>query len=611
MAGVMRLSTITNTAYVTTVALSMIAGVAMLMASNSMRTERAAVQQRYVLDKATSGLDHEIFYQSEKAREYVISGNPEYLEDFKAGVINLNDTRAMLGRVEDAGARKEELSTLQTAIDMARTLVNNQQNAIEAYQAGDVETARKMVFSDHYEGELSLIDATITRFQALLDQRTQVEVEHAITRARFWRFMSEVVLAATALMFLCVLYFILKRRILRPVMRLSDVVTRLAAEDYSVEISDFRHMDEIGDMAEAVKIFRENGLERLRLEEKLERDLKLRNLLSRMTHRMQACESKKEVANVVRLFLPVILPGYAGKMYLFEEDDQMMRQACDWLEPKGSAPEFPPGECWSIRRGAPHRQGGNQTDMPCQHMFEPGQLDHVEAFDIATLCVPLTAQREVIGLLYCELPDGVISIEQEHYVFMMAENISLSLANMHLREELHEQATADPLTGLSNRRLMEQRLNTLLYDAHDTGRPVSCIMLDIDNFKMLNDTYGHDMGDQVLKDVAGVLKSHTREDGLAFRYGGEEFVILLPGVEPGDAVRRAEAIRKGVAALHFTFNEAPIKKVTASFGVATTPNHCAGNKLITTADAALYESKEKGRDRVTKAPLGVKEDLVA
>lgn len=607
----MRLSTITNVAYVTTVALSMIAGAAMLMASNSMRAERAAVQQRHVLDKATSGLDREIFYQSEKAREYVISGNSEYLEDFKAGVVNLNDTQAMLSRVTDAGASQEELSTLVTAVDMAKTLVNDQQRAIEAFQAGDIETARKMLFSDHYEGELGLIDSTILRFQSLLDQRTQAEVEESIRRSHFWRVLSEVVLAVTALMFLCVLYFILKRRILRPVVKLSDVVTRLAAEDYTVEMSEFHQMDEIGDMAEAVKVFRENGLERLRLEKKLERDLKLRNLLSRMTHRMQACESKQEVANVVRLFLPVILPGYAGRMYLFDESDTVMRQVCDWLEPVGSAATFAPGDCWAIRRGAPHRQGGDQPDMPCQHMFSPGHVEGELENNVATLCVPLTAQREVIGLLYCEIPEGLISIEEEHYVFMMAENISLSLANMHLREELQEQAMEDALTGLSNRRKMEQRLGTLLYDARETGQPVSCIMLDVDNFKSFNDTYGHEMGDRVLKEVANVLTSHTREDGLAFRYGGEEFVILLPGVEPGDAVRRAESMRKAIAALHFNFNDTPVDKVTASFGVATSPNHCSGNRLIMTADAALYESKEQGRNRVTKALLSANEGMVA
>ena len=610
----MRLSTITHTAYVTTVVLSMITGATMLMASAALDEERAAVANRYAFDKASFELDVEIFHMSDKAREYVITGNEEYLEDYGVVAAALQDTEDRLQHMEDAGATEVELATLTEAIDQANRLTNDQRQAIEAFQSGDAEAARDILFSDHYEAELDLINSDVLRFQALLDQRTATEIEQAIRASRVWKTISEIVLGLTALMFLGVLYFVLKRRILRPVSRLSDVVTRLADQDYDVDLSNFHNRDEIGDMAKAVRIFRENGLERRRLEEKLERDLKLKTVLSRMTHRMQACESKDEVADVVRLFLPAILPGCPGRLYLFEKTDNIMRQASEWLAPADSAARFGPMDCWALRRGTLHQHGADQPDMPCEHLrsAEGGPESGRESANaVSSVCVPLTAQREVIGLLYCEMPDEPAYRAHEHYIVMLAENISLSLANMGLREELQEQAMADSLTGLANRRQLEQRLGALLGDSQHTDRRVSCIMMDVDHFKMLNDTYGHDKGDDVLREIARILQSHTREDGLAFRYGGEEFVILLPGVETEDALLRAEAIRSDIAAHRFHHDGIVIDGVTASFGVSTSPDICPDTRLVPTADAALYESKANGRNRVTRGRMASSADKVA
>tara|TARA_R110000822_G_scaffold10854_3_gene40596 strand:- start:289 stop:918 length:630 start_codon:yes stop_codon:yes gene_type:complete len=209
------------------------------------------------------------------------------------------------------------------------------------------------------------------------------------------------------------------------------------------------------------------------------------------------------------------------------------------------------------------------------------------------------------------MPDGPAYRAHEHYIVMLAENISLSLSNMGLREELQEQAMADSLTGLANRRQLEQRLGALLGDSQHTDRRVSCIMMDVDHFKLLNDTYGHDKGDDVLREIARILQSHTREDGLAFRYGGEEFVILLPGVETEDALLRAEAIRSDIAAHRFHHDGIVIDGVTASFGVSTSPDICPDTRLVPTADAALYESKANGRNRVTRGRMASSADKVA
>lgn len=139
----------------------------------------------------------------------------------------------------------------------------------------------------------------------------------------------------TALLFLFVMVFILKRRVLRPVVRLSDVVHRLASQDYAVETPNFTRADEIGDMAQAIRIFRENGLARQRLEKERDADWAIRELLARMTQRLQGCENFADVMNVAELFAPNIAPGVSGRLYILEREPWQMRCTAEWLSPEG------------------------------------------------------------------------------------------------------------------------------------------------------------------------------------------------------------------------------------------------------------------------------------
>lgn len=156
----------------------------------------------------------------------------------------------------------------------------------------------------------------------------------------------------TALLFLFVLGFILKRRVLRPVVRLSDVVNRLASRDYAVETPNFNQIDEIGDMAQAIRIFRENGLVRQRLEKERDADWAIRELLARMTQRLQGCENFEDVINVAQLFAPNIAPGIAGRIYILDRDPWQMRCVAQWLSPEENRTRSIPmrvGRCVAVR----------------------------------------------------------------------------------------------------------------------------------------------------------------------------------------------------------------------------------------------------------------------
>jgi len=593
----MRLATITNWAYGATVLLTLASGATMLMASNAQERERAAVQQRFLLDQATSKLGAEVFGLTDHARQYLNTGDPTYRILHQRDTAQLGAVESRVRHIRDAGARPAELDMLKQAIRWADTLHDEQRQALAAHDRGEIAKARTILFGAEYERELDRAQMMVERFQDQLDRRTEAQIAAAEQAARTWKGVAEAVLALTGLLFLCVLYFIFKQRVLRPVVKLSDVVNRLAAQDYAAVPPDISQIDEIGDMAQAVRIFRENGLERQRLEKERDTDLALRDLLSRMTQRMQGCDTLLDLKEVVRRFVPEVAPALAGRLYLLDPARNAVVEACSWSEPRHSRAEFAPIACWALRRGLPHRPAGDQIDVPCDH------LQHGDAPLPDTLCLPLTAQRETLGLLYFEPREDVAerSPTPEIFLRMLAENIGLALANLRLRDALRGMAMADPLTGLANRRQLEAVLETRLGEADRLGQPLSCLMLDIDHFKQFNDRFGHDAGDAVLREVAAVLAYVTRDEGLAFRHGGEEFLLLLPGAGPAQAQARAEHIRERIAALEVTHGTIHLGRITASIGVASAPEHCPFDRVVAAADAALLRAKALGRDQVVLA----------
>ncbi|MDI1294848.1 MAG: diguanylate cyclase [bacterium] len=592
----MRLSTITNWAYGATVALTLASGATMLMASGAEERERAAVEQRARFDQITATLEEDVYRLTEQARGFVISGDPSHIIAYRREKASLRAVEDRIAHLKDAGANETELAALRQALHWSDALTDEQDSAIRAAQAGDDKTARTILFGDEYGRELDRVAAQVGKFQYMLDQRTEHAVAKATETARQWRSVSEVMLGITALLFLCVLYFILKQRILHPVVRLSDVVTRLAAQDFAAIPPEFNQVDEIGDMAQAIRIFRENGLERQRLERERDVDHSMRDLLSRMTQRLQGCDSTDDLVDVVRRFAPEIAPAFPGRLYIHDGCRNSMQQACDWRSPIQSRTEFPASACWALRRGQTHKPTGEMIDIPCDHL--KGQAD------IATICIPLAAQGESIGLLYFEQP---MDFSAEHlertekYLEMLAENIGLALANLRLRDALRAMAMADALTGLANRRQFDAQLQFQVEDAQRNHAPLACLMIDIDHFKRFNDSYGHDAGDAVLRAVGGVLADSLREQGHAFRLGGEEFVLLMPGFDLDQALARAQQVQRRIQDLRIDHRGKELGTITASFGLAAYPDHGRADRLLQTADAALLRAKSEGRDRIVIA----------
>jgi diguanylate cyclase (GGDEF)-like protein len=226
--------------------------------------------------------------------------------------------------------------------------------------------------------------------------------------------------------------------------------------------------------------------------------------------------------------------------------------------------------------------------------------------------VPLIAQGRTLGLFHLQrltivaktAERGMSDNPTVTLATMVAEDLSFALANMSLRESMHEQSIRDSLTGLFNRRFFEEFLIRELARAGRKTLQISVVVLDLDHFPRINDTFGHSAGDMVLRRVGPVLQANVRESDIACRIGGEEFLLLLSESTLPIAVQRAERIRKALRDMSLIYEEKALGPITASFGAAAYPDH--GNTveaLFRAADEALYHAKRAGRDRVIPARL--------
>jgi diguanylate cyclase (GGDEF)-like protein len=185
---------------------------------------------------------------------------------------------------------------------------------------------------------------------------------------------------------------------------------------------------------------------------------------------------------------------------------------------------------------------------------------------------------------------------------MMAERIGLAIANLRLREALKAQSIRDPLTGVFNRRYMEESFERELHRAGRDGGTIGAIMVDLDHFKELNDAFGHDGGDAVLREFSQLLVTRTRKVDIICRYGGEEFLIVLPGASLADTLNRAENLLAATRTMRVISRGRELGAISASMGVALYPDHGdTARSLIRAADDALYKAKANGRDCVILA----------
>jgi diguanylate cyclase (GGDEF)-like protein/PAS domain S-box-containing protein len=316
--------------------------------------------------------------------------------------------------------------------------------------------------------------------------------------------------------------------------------------------------------------------------------------LAKMAELLQSCSDVKGAFLVVAGMAPKVFPELRGAVLLLTPSRESLEVAAVWTDCLLPADGSRPQDCWALRTGHMHLVTAGDHSAECVHAASAG---------FSYVCLPLQAHGEAIGLLHFqmmesgELPQAILLIAH-----MFAEQVGLSVANLRLREALRNQSIRDPLTSLYNRRYLEEMLQRETRRAVRSDLGLGVLMLDLDHFKKFNDTFGHDAGDTVLRETAAFLSKSVRAEDIVCRFGGEEFLVILPQASLKVTHVRAERIRSKLRELTVLHQGQPLGMVTVSVGVAELPQHGTSPKeLIDAADAALYRAKKNGRDRVVIA----------
>jgi diguanylate cyclase (GGDEF)-like protein/PAS domain S-box-containing protein len=333
----------------------------------------------------------------------------------------------------------------------------------------------------------------------------------------------------------------------------------------------------------------------------LERQTEHLRILAEMSEMLQASSVPSDAYAVIARCAQTLIPASSGALFVYSASRDALEVAFRWGETQPNEPDFlSADECWGLRTGRVHVVASSPSGLLCRHLPDPPPACY--------LCAPMIALGETLGLLHLRVsrpdrnaPDAELpsSLDAIWAVRPMAERLALTLADMKLREALRAQSICDPLTGWYNRRHMEETLERDIRRAARSRRPLSLLMVDIDNFKEFNDTFGHEAGDVTLQNLCQMMKTLIRGEDVACRYGGDEFVIILPDSSAELAAQRAEDMRIAAGHAEMQYQGRLLKPMKLSFGISSFPSDGkTSHELLRAADSALYRAKSEGRDRV-------------
>jgi diguanylate cyclase (GGDEF)-like protein/PAS domain S-box-containing protein len=359
------------------------------------------------------------------------------------------------------------------------------------------------------------------------------------------------------------------------------------------DVTERKHVEE--ELKSTMQVKESLHLQTIKLVAELTARSEKSALLAKMGKLLQSCNTTQEALDIVSGFGPRMLCEMGGAILLLNTTKNQLEVAGVWKPCCLSSSVFEATSCWALRTGH-------------HYLVEPGERSahcaHAEGTHGAYLCIPIQAHGDALGVIHFQSTGqaGKITEQEVSLAETFAEQIGLSIANIRLREALGSLSIRDPLTNLFNRRYLEETLEREVHRAARSKQSLGVIMVDIDHFKRFNDSFGHDAGDLVLREVASLFAKKTRAEDIACRYGGEEFVLILPTAELPIMQSRAEQLRLAVKDLNLNYQGKPLGAVTISLGVALFPQHGVSPAgLMARADVALYQAKKNGRDRVILA----------
>jgi diguanylate cyclase (GGDEF)-like protein len=532
-------------------------------------------------------------------RGYLLTGKLSYLDPYTA------NSRTVCKILAGPGAPPAVTNLASRLAQLCRDKMAEMKETIDLRQQKSPAAALALVNTDQGKLTMDRVRSTAEAMRKIL----WVEVarqDQAIASDQRLQVITIVLGSLVMTAFILINGILLTRSLRRPLQAIEQRLKRVANGDLGAAVALVGDDElttvarSLNDMTEQLRSARSNR-ERVQAEldttsknlrsqtEALESRAYALDLVGELANRLLSARDEAEFAKIVEIFAPRLFMGTRGALYSITNSRASVRQIGAWCEPLKSVAVFSPRDCWAIRRGQPHVVKSDACDIGCPHV-EAGWAGSYS-------CLPLVAQGETVGVLYIE--ETGVEVGANHNLQVLNETIAASLVNLRLRDTLRDQSIRDPVTGLFNRRYLEEAFETECARAARSGHPLSALMADIDHFKRFNDTFGHDAGDMVLKQFGEIIRRILRLGDIVCRYGGEEFAMVLPGSDIAGSIALSERVRQEVAGFDFTHRGRRLGQVTVSIGVAG--YDLAGRSpatIMAAADQALYAAKSGGRNRV-------------
>lgn len=532
---------------------------------------REVITHSLVINKALNDMMSQMLDAESGQRGFLLSGRAPYLQPYYTALAQVRQSRAALGAaLSQDSAALAQLDVLDKAI---AAKLQDLDHAVSLKSEGRSDEAVQLILTDSSNQTMNAVRAAVRSLESNQVRRTnllQAEIEREIRDY----------------------YLILGVSILVNLILLVGLIQR------------FRNASIQRDAAQQVLDDRNVELSRL-LAAAATRNAQVQGL-SELSRFLQSCADIDEAAGLLKQHLPPLMWAASGSLYLAAVEQDSLRQAFTWGE-KTFVESFEISECWAARLRQPFRQPFETGTASCAHL----QSEYASSHNNNNIqCLPLLAYGELLGIVVLEA--DVVSAPQESLEIegsrrFALEQVGLSIGNLKLRESLRQASIRDILTGLYNRRFFDESsqrevVRALRQQTKGDYAGLALMMIDIDHFKRFNDQHGHEVGDQVLREVAQVLQSQTRGSDVAARFGGEEFTIVLADITAPRALERAERVRQAVEQLVLLASGSDLGTITISIGLSQFPKHgTTVESLLQAADKALYEAKSSGRNRVVVA----------
>lgn len=398
-------------------------------------------------------------------------------------------------------------------------------------------------------------------------------------------------------------------QVTRIVGSISDVTSRKRAEQEVLQLNaelEQRVLQRTADLTREIKRHEETQKQleasnrELQLSlERLRQQTREMALLHEMSELLQAASTAEEYNKIISHAMQQLFNAKCGALYALRSSRDLVEASITWGRFTHAETVFRPDDCWGMKLSKLHFVARRDDDVGCAHVAADDVLSYV--------CVPLNSHGESLGFIHLRAMTEASRDFLESklpLIHTVAEYLGLALGNFRLQQTLRHQSVRDGLTGLFNRRYLEESISREVARVSRDGSQLGIIMFDLDHFKRVNDTYGHDMGDAVLSQLGKLVLEHVRDEDIPCRYGGEEFTVILPGANLETSRERAEELRRLISSMTIQWNGQIIGNLSVSLGVACYPIHgTTWQQALKAADKALYTAKHAGRKQVIVAPI--------